>query len=104
MILYKKIFDAVIMYIDSVDWYGNFVCQPISFSCSYINQRNRTNNIKQAEEAMRKEWIESKNAAADPFTRQSCRPVLGEFAVLRVKLRLHYFPMSTNQLTLFLTE
>lgn len=27
---------------------------------------------------MRKEWIESKNAAADPFTRQSCRPVLGE--------------------------
>lgn len=53
---------------------------------------------------MRKEWIESKNAAADPFTRQSCRPVLGEFAVLRVKLRLHYFPMSTNQLTLFLTE
>ena len=32
---------------------------------------------------MRKEWIESKNAAADPFTRQSCRPVLGEI------LRLH---------------
>lgn len=35
------------------------------------------NNIKHAEEAMRKEYEESKNAAADPFTRQACRPVLG---------------------------
>ena len=31
---------------------------------------------------MRKEWIESKNAAADPFTRQSCRPVLGKLTVI----------------------
>lgn len=45
-------------------------------SCSYINQRNRMNNIRQAEEAMRKEYEESRNAAADPFTRQACRPVL----------------------------
>ncbi|KAF6023352.1 RTF1 [Bugula neritina] len=45
-------------------------------SITWINERNRMNNIKHAEEAMRKEWKESKNAAADPFTRQSCRPVL----------------------------
>ncbi|XP_067941528.1 RNA polymerase-associated protein RTF1 homolog [Watersipora subatra] len=45
-------------------------------SITFINQRNRSNNIRHAEEAMRKEWIESKNATADPFTRQQCRPVL----------------------------
>jgi len=34
------------------------------------------NNIKRAEEAMRQEWLDSRNASADPFTRQACRPVL----------------------------
>lgn len=50
----------------------------LTFSYRYINQRNRMNNIRHAEEAMRKEYEESKNAGADPFTRQACRPVLGK--------------------------
>ena len=43
------------------------------------------NNIRHAEEAMRKEYEESKNAGADPFTRQACRPVLGEWRSWKIE-------------------
>lgn len=45
-------------------------------SISYINQRNRLRNQILAEEASKKEFLEMKNAVADPFTRRSCRPTL----------------------------
>ncbi|XP_038074214.1 RNA polymerase-associated protein RTF1 homolog [Patiria miniata] len=43
---------------------------------TYINQRNRTRNIAEAERAMKEEIKESLNAKADPFTRRQCRPML----------------------------
>ncbi|XP_022107008.1 RNA polymerase-associated protein RTF1 homolog [Acanthaster planci] len=43
---------------------------------TYINQRNRTRNIAEAERAMKEEIKESQNAKADPFTRRQCRPML----------------------------
>lgn len=44
--------------------------------CSYINQRNRLKNLKEAEEAFKKEAAEMKLAKQDPFTRRRCRPKL----------------------------
>ena len=43
---------------------------------SYINQRNRERNLKEAEEAVVQEVAEMKSASADPFTRRRCRPTL----------------------------
>ena len=43
---------------------------------SYINQRNRERNLKEAEEAVIEEVAAMKNASADPFTRRRCRPTL----------------------------
>ena len=43
---------------------------------SYINQRNRERNIREAEEAFKVEAAEMKVAKADPFTRRACRPQL----------------------------
>ncbi|XP_071795866.1 RNA polymerase-associated protein RTF1 homolog [Asterias amurensis] len=43
---------------------------------TYINKRNRTRNIAEAERAMKTEIKESLNAKADPFTRRQCRPQL----------------------------
>ena len=50
--------------------------QPIFLHCSYINQRNRERNIKEAEKAFKVEVAEMKIAEADPFTRRQCRPTL----------------------------
>ncbi len=46
------------------------------FFLSYINQRNRERNIREAEEAFKVEVAEMKVAKADPFTRRACRPTL----------------------------
>ena len=43
---------------------------------SYINQRNRDRNIKETENALRRENEENKGAKADPFTRRNCIPTL----------------------------
>ncbi|KAH3850855.1 RNA polymerase-associated protein RTF1 homolog [Dreissena polymorpha] len=45
-------------------------------SISYINQRNRKQNEIEKEEAMKREFEESKGAMADPFTRRHSRPTL----------------------------
>ncbi|XP_076441591.1 RNA polymerase-associated protein RTF1 homolog [Babylonia areolata] len=45
-------------------------------SISYINQRNRIQNILDAESAFAVEVKEMKTAVADPFTRRHCRPTL----------------------------
>ncbi|XP_050410595.1 RNA polymerase-associated protein RTF1 homolog [Patella vulgata] len=45
-------------------------------SISFINQRNRLNNIIEAEKAFKVEVAEAKIASADPFTRRQCRPTL----------------------------
>ncbi|ESP00988.1 hypothetical protein LOTGIDRAFT_53767, partial [Lottia gigantea] len=45
-------------------------------SISFINQRNRQNNIIAAEKAFKVEVAAAKIAAADPFTRRQCRPTL----------------------------
>ncbi|XP_013391720.1 RNA polymerase-associated protein RTF1 homolog isoform X2 [Lingula anatina] len=45
-------------------------------SVSWINQRNRQQNIVASEEACKREVAEMKNAKADPFTRRQCRPTL----------------------------
>ncbi|XP_072023591.1 LOW QUALITY PROTEIN: RNA polymerase-associated protein RTF1 homolog [Amphiura filiformis] len=43
---------------------------------TYINQRNRERNIKEAERAMAEEIKVLKHAEPDPFTRRHCRPTL----------------------------
>ncbi|KAL8583836.1 hypothetical protein ACOMHN_040305 [Nucella lapillus] len=45
-------------------------------SISYINQRNRLQNITDAESAFAIEVEEMRNAEADPFTRRQCRPTM----------------------------
>jgi RNA polymerase-associated protein RTF1 len=45
-------------------------------SISYINQRNRDRNLVDAEDALKAEVAEMRNATADPFTRRPSRPTL----------------------------
>ena len=43
---------------------------------SYINQRNRERNVREAEEAAAREQEAAAGAAADPFTRRKCQPTV----------------------------
>ena len=45
-------------------------------SISYINQRNRERNVREAEEAAAREQEEAAGAGADPFTRRKCQPTM----------------------------
>lgn len=45
-------------------------------SISYINQRNRQQNLVEKAKAMKAEFAESRGAVADPFTRRHSRPTL----------------------------
>ena len=47
-----------------------------SFSCSYINQRNRERNVREAEEAAQREIEAAAGKGADPFTRRKCQPTV----------------------------
>ena len=47
---------------------------------TYINERNRVNNIKVAEHAMVKEFRIQKMQAADPFKRKNTAPTMVNMA------------------------
>ena len=49
-------------------------------SVTYINERNRVNNIKVVETAMVKEFRIQKMQAADPFKRKSTAPTMVNMA------------------------
>lgn len=55
-------------------------------SISYINQRNRNQNLIDSDIAFKQELEEMKNAAADPFTRRNTRPTLSTGRSIKDKI------------------